>query len=147
MRDHHLRTMRYSALNVFRIINTVVKADDSTLTPHHQLLWLLSNLFKVPTIRFVEGYQTFLDELSSNNEALDSWCKLLGVFTSELGEDAKELSIKTIKDLFTTFAEMHPSLSNHFKVSGEPDMSQVLAYMLCIVQSTEFDDFKVVKHG
>lgn len=134
MRNNYLSVMMDAAEVCFDTVNHM---GVDKYTPHKELLAALVPLFSTPTIRFHEGYDAFVVSLSTKNEALDSWCKLIAVFISRLGEDYKREVREVFTDLFNHFGEISPALSSHFVVSGEPNVSRVLSYMLCLVASTK----------
>lgn len=140
MRENYLLVMRAAAEECFDIANF---STSDTYVPHHELLSVLSRLFQVTTIRFPEGYDSFITNLSQKNEALDSWCKLVGVFISRLGDDYAQPMTTAFKDLFKEFACISPLLKAHFFYEGQVDASRVLAYLLCLVSSTQVGEHYV----
>lgn len=135
--------LRRAAEECFKVASGSFNGQTGTVYPHVELLDCLGEVFKTPTIRFAEGYKTFVESLVTKNTALDSWCKLLGVFMANLDGLTVLQARDTFVKMFDQFKTIHPSLATSFDVENETDVGFMLAWLLSWVSSINVGD----KHG
>lgn len=140
MQSNYLSHMRESAGECFVIINRGVATPPrqtggpaNVNYPHLSLVGALGRLLTIPVIKWEEGYSSFINDISSDNEALDSWCKMITLFTSNLPGDYKKETVRVMAGIFDELGDISPSLERNFKLDDEPTTSMILAYMLCVV--------------
>lgn len=142
MEQNYLSHMRNSAHECFEVIKHAVPLEKTStgtpaaaFYPHVNLLNAVTRLLAIPLIKWEEGYTSFVNDISRDNEALDSWCKMIALFTSNLPGDYKKEVADVIQRMFNEYSAISPGLEKSFRLEKETSMSDALAYMLCVVSS------------